>query len=215
MKLVFLGPPGAGKGTQAKLIAGERGWAHISTGDMLRAAVKAGTPLGLKAKAIMAAGELIPDDLMCAVVADRLGEADCRPGFILDGFPRTRVQADQLDETLAGLGMGLDRCVYFHIDTEVLVSRMTGRLTCRGCGANFHRDAIPPRKAGICDHCGGELYQRADDQEETVRNRLEVYERSTAELIDFYAGQDRLTRIDADGSVEEVAARLAAGLGDS
>ncbi|MCB9831896.1 MAG: adenylate kinase [Planctomycetes bacterium] len=215
MKLVFLGPPGAGKGTQAKLIAKQRSWAHISTGDMLRAAVKAGTPLGLQAKTIMDRGELIPDDLMCAVVADRLGAADCGQGFILDGFPRTRVQADRLDETLAKLKMTLDRCVYFHIDTEVLVARMTGRLTCRSCGANFHVTAIPPKVAGICDACGGELFQRDDDREETVRNRLQVYQRSTAELIDFYAGKGNLLRVDADGQVEEVAARLAAGLGDS
>lgn len=216
MNLVFLGPPGAGKGTQAKVIAESRGWAHISTGDMLRAAVKEGTPLGAEAKGYMDRGELIPDELMCGVVADRLRQPDCEKGWVLDGFPRTRVQADRLDETLEGLEIALDNCVYFHIDMEILVDRLTGRRTCRDCGAIYHVRSMPTKVEGICDNCGGDqLYQRDDDKEETVRNRLEVYETSTSELIDFYEGQSRLTRVDAVGAVEEVAARLAASLGDS
>ncbi len=215
MNLVFLGPPGAGKGTQAKMIAAQEGWAHISTGDMLRAAVKAGSELGNQAQEFMAKGELIPDSLMCAVVGDRLREPDCSKGWILDGFPRTQVQADRLDETLASLDLKLDHCVYFHIGREILVSRLTGRLTCKGCGANFHSQALPPEQDGVCDHCDGELYVRVDDQEETVRNRLKVYDESTAELIDFYDQRGRLLRIEADGTVEEVGARLAAQLRDS
>ncbi len=215
MNLVFLGPPGAGKGTQAKVIAEKNGWAHISTGDMLRAAVKAGTELGAQAQGFMEKGELIPDSLMCAVVADRLKEADCQQGWILDGFPRTRVQADRLDETLASASLKMDHCVYFHIDQEILVARLTGRLTCKGCGANFHVAALPPKEEGLCDHCGGELYTRVDDEEATVRNRLKVYEESTAELIGFYQDGGRLLRVEAEGSVEEVGARLAAQLGDS
>lgn len=215
MNLVFLGPPGAGKGTQAKVIADEKNWAHISTGDMLRAAVKAGTDLGKQAKEFMVKGELIPDSLMCAVVSERLNDADCSKGWILDGFPRTQVQADRLDETLAGRNVKLDQCVYFHIDQEILVERLTGRLTCRGCGANFHVRALPPQVEGVCDHCEGELYVRVDDQEETVRNRLKVYDESTAELIEFYDKKGRLLRVDAVGTVEEVGARLAAQLSDS
>ncbi|MFT7620260.1 MAG: adenylate kinase [Planctomycetota bacterium] len=215
MNLVFLGPPGAGKGTQAKVIAAEKNWAHISTGDMLRAAVKAGTDLGKQAKEFMHKGELIPDSLMCAVVAERLNEPDCSKGWILDGFPRTQVQADRLDETLAERDVKLDWCVYFHIDQEVLVGRLTGRLTCKGCGANFHVKALPPKADGVCDHCGGELYVRVDDQEETVRNRLKVYDESTAELTEFYENKERLLRVDAVGTVEEVGARLAADLPDS
>ncbi len=215
MNLVFLGPPGAGKGTQAKVIAEKNGWAHISTGDMLRAAVKAGSELGAQAQGFMEKGELIPDSLMCAVVADRLKETDCQQGWILDGFPRTRVQADRLDETLASASLKMDHCVYFHIDQEILVARLTGRLTCKGCGANFHVAALPPKEGGVCDHCGGELYTRVDDEEATVRNRLKVYEESTAELIGFYQDGGRLLRVEAEGSVEEVGARLAAQLGDS
>ncbi len=215
MRLVFLGPPGAGKGTQAKVVAGARGWAHISTGDMLRAAVKGGTDLGKQAQSFMEKGELIPDELMCAVVADRLKDDDCSRGWILDGFPRTRVQADRLNETLDAMGAALDKVVYFHIDQEVLVARLTGRLTCRGCGANFHVQALPPRVDGVCDHCGGELYVRADDEEETVRHRLEVYDQSTAELISFYQESGQLLRVEAEGTVEDVGARLAAELGDS
>ena len=215
MKLVFLGPPGAGKGTQAKMIAERRGWAHVSTGDMLRAAVAEGTELGAKAKGYMDAGELIPDELMCDVVAARLQQDDCSDGWILDGFPRTGVQATALSDTLAKHGWSMDSCVYFHIDRDVLVSRLTGRLTCSGCGAIYHRDYSPPSVEGVCDKCGADVIQRDDDTVTAVENRLDVYERSTAELIEHYRGQGQLMQVEADGTVEEVHARLEEGLGHS
>ena len=215
MKLVFLGPPGAGKGTQAKVAAERHQWAHISTGDMLRAAVAEGTELGVKAKGFMDAGSLVPDELMCDMVAERLKKDDCAHGWILDGFPRTTVQASALADTLAKEGWSLDRCVYFHIERERLVSRLTGRLTCSSCGAIFHREFSPTSVEGVCDKCGGEVIQRADDTVEAVENRLDVYEKSTAELIDHYRGLEQLLQVEADGSVEEVTARLEEGLGHS
>lgn len=215
MKLVFLGPPGAGKGTQAKISAERHHWAHVSTGDMLRAAVAEGTELGRKAKGYMDEGGLVPDELLCDMVAERLKKDDCAQGWILDGFPRTSVQANALGETLAKEGWKLDHCVYFHIDRGVLVKRLTGRLTCGDCGAIFHREFSPPKVEGRCDNCPGELIQRDDDTVEAVENRLDVYDRSTAELIEHYRGLGQLLQVAAEGTVEEVSARLEDGLGHS
>ena len=208
MKLVFLGPPGAGKGTQAKRLREKHGWPHISTGDILRAAVKDGSELGVKAKAYMDRGELIPDDLMCDVVIQRLKDPDCQDGWILDGFPRTRVQAHALDRTLATHGWRLDGCVYFHLEQRVLLDRLTNRLTCRDCGAIFHIRTLPPRVAGRCDRCNGELFTRDDDKESAVRQRLKVYARMTSDLVDYFRGEGRLLQIEAEGSIDQVSARL-------
>lgn len=213
MRLVFLGPPGAGKGTQAQELSQQRGWPHISTGDLLRAARASNSELGRKAQSYMDAGQLVPDSLICEVVAERLKQKDCATGWILDGFPRTRGQADALEATLRGLGQGLDRCVYFHIDFEELTERLVGRLTCKSCGALFHRTFKPAKVAGKCDVCGGELFQRPDDQEETVRKRLSVYAEQTKELVPYYSSKRLLAQIEAQGTPDEVRTRLVSALG--
>lgn len=212
MRLVFLGPPGAGKGTQAQMLAAQKGWPHISTGDLLRAARASGTELGLKAKAYMDKGELVPDALICDVVAERLKAPDCAKGWILDGFPRTRGQADALAATLARLGQKLDRVVYFEIAMNVLIDRLVGRLTCKNCGAPFHRTSKMPKVAGKCDVCGGELVQRPDDREDVVTNRLKTYDDLTKELIAHYRADGSLVTIDALGALEVVTGRLVAAL---
>lgn len=213
MNLVFLGPPGAGKGTQAQQLAAKRGWPHVSTGDLLRAAVAGGTELGKKAKSFMDAGQLVPDSVMCGVVAERLTQPDCRDGWILDGFPRTQVQADALDATLAGLGKKLDKCIHFKMDLNDVLERLAGRLTCRSCSAPFHRTSKPPKQAGVCDLCGGELYQRSDDNEEKIKKRLDVYRKETTELVPHYEKKGLLVTIEADGSLTEVTARLERAVG--
>ena len=216
MNLVFLGPPGAGKGTQAKKLAQAHSWAHISTGDMLRAAVAEGSDLGLKAKSFMEDGKLIPDDLMCAVVAARLKESDCANGWILDGFPRTQPQAEALSATLAEEGQSLDHCVLFRIGREVLVERLSGRLTCKDCGAIFHKTFNPPQlDLATCDNCGGELHQRSDDTEQAVNERLDVYADQTLPLKKHFEEAGKLLQVDADGTVDEVTQRLEDGLGPS
>ncbi len=213
LRLIFLGPPGVGKGTQAVRLAAERGIPHISTGDILRREVAAGTELGSCAKEYMDRGELVPDDLVVAMVARRLAEPDCRRGYLLDGFPRTMPQAVALDKKLAETKDGaIDRVFYFSAPDEVLVRRLSGRRSCPACGANYHVENLPPKKSGFCDRCGGPLVQRKDDQPETIQNRLAVYRAQTKELIDHYSAAGTLVEIDSTGTVEEIAAALARSL---
>ncbi len=196
MKLILLGPPGAGKGTQAKMLTEKFSIPQISTGDILRAAVKEGTPMGRKAKAFMDAGGLVPDAVVVGIVRERLQEDDCRSGFILDGFPRTVAQADALQASLQEMDKELDRVVSLAVDAEALVERLTGRRTCRQCGRGYHVKFDPPQQAGICDACGGALFQRDDDQEETIRKRLQVYADQTAPLISYYRQAGVLMELD-------------------
>lgn len=197
MKLIFLGPPGAGKGTQAAVISKKYGIAHISTGDILRDNVARETELGLKAKKYMESGQLVPDDVIVDMVERRLKEEDCRAGFILDGFPRTVVQAEALDKLLEKLHITLDGIVYFDVPDEVVIKRLSGRRICKSCGAIYNIHSQPPKKEGVCDLCGGELYQRSDDEESVVRNRLKVYKEQTAPLISYYEKSDKFLRVDA------------------
>ena len=208
MRLLFLGPPGAGKGTQAKALAQEWGVPQIATGEMLREAVAAGTPLGREAKRVMDSGGLVPDDVMTGLIAERLRQPDAARGFILDGFPRTIAQAEALDRLLKDLGHSLDAVLYFQVSEPELLRRLTGRRLCRRCQTAYHLVSAPPRRPGVCDRCGGELYQRLDDSEETVRRRLEVYSRQTAPLLDYYGGRGLLSTIDGEGSVEAIAAAI-------
>ena len=207
MNIVLLGAPGAGKGTQAAKLVEEFATPHISTGDMLRAAVKAGTPLGKKAKSYMDAGELVPDDVIIGLVTERLQDADTEKGFILDGFPRTSAQAVALDAELSKLGRPLDAALLVDVDPEVIVGRLCSRRMCRECG---HIGTVAD---ATCPKCGGEMYQRDDDNEATVRNRLDVYEKSTAPLIDYYRGCDLLVSIDGDRDPNVVYADVKKALG--
>ncbi|MEW6355767.1 MAG: adenylate kinase [Planctomycetota bacterium] len=200
MKAVFLGPPGAGKGTQAKLLAKELAVPHISTGDMLRDAVAKKTNTGLKAKKYMDAGQLVPDAVIIAVVMERLQEADCRGGFLLDGFPRSMEQAKALDAD----SHSPDVVVYFDVDEETVVERLSNRRTCRSCGAIYHLKYMPSKKEGKCDKCGGELFQRSDDQPKAIRERLRIYRHETADLIGHYRQVGLLNEVRADGEVEEI-----------
>lgn len=204
MKLILLGPPGAGKGTQSVVLAKRYSLPHISTGDILRESVKAGQELGLKAKAYMDKGELVPDEVVTGIVVERLKKPDTAQGFILDGFPRTIGQAEDLGKSLKVMGSGIDMVLYFATSTDVAIERLTGRRVCKACGANYHIKNIPPRKEGICDKCGGQLYHRADDSEETVRNRLKVYEAQTRPLIDYYSGLGTLKKVSGDMGVDEL-----------
>lgn len=204
MKLVLLGPPGAGKGTQSVILAKQYSVPHISTGDILREAVKNGTDLGAKAKSYMDKGELVPDDVVIGIVAERLKTADCKSGFLLDGFPRTLKQAEGLDAALKRIGSEIDLVLYFETSEQVAITRLTGRRVCKKCGFNYHIKNIPPKKAGICDKCGGELFQRPDDTEKTVRNRLVVYEQQTKPLIDYYTKQGVLKKVSGDLDVQEL-----------
>jgi len=196
MKLILLGPPGAGKGTQAKMLTEHFGIPQISTGDILRGAVRDGTPMGLRAKDCMESGLLVPDGVVVGIVRERLQQADCHSGFILDGFPRTVPQADALRETLAGLAKELDAVISLTVDVEALIGRLTGRRICRQCGRGFHVIFDPSRQVAVCDACGGELYQREDDREETIRKRLSVYSEQTAPLEAYYAGAGLLVSVD-------------------
>lgn len=196
MKLILLGPPGAGKGTQAKMLTERFAIPQIATGDILRGAVQAGTPLGVKAKGYMDAGALVPDEVVIGIVRERLQQEDCTAGFILDGFPRTVAQADALQVNLQDLGRQLDRVVSLTVDADALVERLTGRRTCRSCGRGYHVTFDPPRNPQSCDVCGGELYQRDDDREETIRKRLTVYEQQTSPLIEYYRAAGLLTELD-------------------
>lgn len=204
MKIILLGPPGAGKGTQSVVLAREYGIPHISTGDMLRESIKAALPLGLKAKAYMDKGELVPDEVVIGLVADRIKKPDAARGFILDGFPRTVKQAVGLDEALAQLSYSLDMVIYFDTSAEVAIERLSGRRVCKTCGFNYHLKNIPPKKAGICDKCGGTLFQRPDDKEDTVKNRLKVYEDQTKPLVDYYMKKGILKKVSGDLGVDHL-----------
>jgi len=203
--VVFLGPPGSGKGTQAKRLSKEMGLLHISTGDLLREAVKNGTPLGKKAKEYMDKGELVPDEVVISLIEEVMPKDG---GFILDGFPRTVPQAIALEEMLKKYGRDVDKVVLFEISEEVVVDRLSGRLTCSVCGAVYHIRYNPSKQEGICDLCGGKLIQREDDKEEVVRRRFKVYREQTAPLIEFYEKRHKLIRLDATKDVEEVHSRL-------
>lgn len=212
MNIVLLGAPGAGKGTQAEKIIAAFELAHVSTGDILRAAVKAGTPLGIEAKRYMDAGDLVPDSVVIGLVKDRIAEPDAANGFILDGFPRTAGQALALDAALADMGKTLDAVINIDVDRDVIVGRLTSRYTCRECGKIYNLLASRPATEGVCDACGGELYQRDDDNEQTVRARLATFDASTAPLIDYYGGKGLLKTIDGDRPVDAVFADVRAVL---
>jgi len=207
MRLVLVGPPGAGKGTQAEFIAAHLSVPKISTGDIFRANLADGTPLGLEAKRYMESGQLVPDEVTINMVRARLAEPDAADGFLLDGFPRTLPQATALDKLLADLGVGLDIVLELIVDNDEVIRRLSGRRTCRSCGKIWHEAFDPPTHEGVCDRCGGELYQRDDDKADTVTERLRVYARDTAPLIDFYGAQGKLVGIDATGPVEDVTER--------
>ena len=204
MYILFMGPPDAGKGTQAANLVKEFDIPHISTGDMFRAAVKEGTELGKQAKACMDAGKLVPDEITIGIVRERLAKADCAKGFILDGFPRTVEQADALTKILEELSLNLTRVVDITVPNSALVERAVGRRICKACGATYHVKFNPTKSEGICDVCGGELYQRADDTEETMTNRLSVYEASTKPLIDYYEKAGIYSRIDGSQEIGKV-----------
>jgi adenylate kinase len=214
MRLVFLGPPGAGKGTQARALAAALGVPQIATGDMLREAVALGAPLGLEARRYMDQGVLVPDEVVIGLIGERLRKPDAVRGFILDGFPRTMAQAEGLDRLLDELGQALDRVLYFAVSEAELLRRLTGRRVCGRCGATFHVVSAPPRIAGRCDRCGSGLVQRDDDREETVRQRLQVYRRQTAPLLEHYRARRLLAEVPGEGEIGAVrsAARQAAGL---
>ena len=204
MDLIFLGPPGAGKGTQAKMLVERYGIPQVSTGDILRAAVAEGTELGKKAKEYMEAGKLVPDEVVIGIIEERLKQSDCEKGFILDGFPRTVPQAEALDKVLEKMGRKIDHVLTLDVPEEELIRRLTGRRTCKKCGAMYHIIFNPPKVEGVCDKCGGELYQRPDDNEETVRSRLSVYEQQTRPLIDFYEKKGLVRKIDGRGEIKEI-----------
>lgn len=209
MKLILLGPPGAGKGTQAQRLVGRRGLVQLSTGDMLRAAVKAGTPLGRKVQPVMARGELVSDDLVVGIVAERIGQPDCVKGFILDGFPRTTAQAEALDRMLAERRARLDKVVEMKVDDGALVERISGRFTCAKCGAGYHDKFKRPKVEGRCDVCGGsEFNRRADDNAETVKTRLKAYHRDTAPLLEYYRRHGVLAQVDGMAGIDEVARQI-------
>ncbi len=208
MKLILLGPPGAGKGTQAKMLTDRFTIPQISTGDILRAAVKESTPMGIKAKTFMDGGALVPDEVVVGIVKERLQKDDCQRGFILDGFPRTVAQADALKSTLGGLGKELDAVVSLEVDTEALVERLTGRRTCKDCGRGYHVKFDPPRAGGICDACGGKLFQRDDDNEATIRKRLDVYGQQTMPLIAYYRNDGVLAEVDGMQPMDVVQQRI-------
>jgi len=212
-RVAFLGPPGAGKGTQARELAQEWRVPHLATGDMLREAVAAGTPLGREAKGYMDQGALVPDDVIIRMMGERLGKADAGRGFILDGFPRTIAQAEALAKLLKDLGQTLDTVIYFDVSEPELLRRLTGRRVCRACGHSYHMTSNPPKRAGVCDQCGGELYQRDDDAETTVRKRLDVYQRQTAPLLDYYRQRSLLATVSGEGPLATIrdAIRAASG----
>lgn len=212
MRIVLVGPPGAGKGTQAQFIAGHLSIPKISTGDIFRANVSQGTELGRKANSYMVTGDLVPDEITLAMVRDRLAQPDAANGFLLDGFPRNVLQAQALDEMLSAGENQLDVVLELVVDNAEVVRRISGRRTCRQCGQGWHLEFDPPVRAGVCDACGGELFQRDDDRSETVRHRLEVYAKDTAPLVDFYAERGVLVGIDAVGAVDEVTERAITAL---
>ena len=214
LRTILLGPPGAGKGTQAVNIVDKYGIPHISTGDIFRANIKNGTELGKRAQEYMNRGELVPDDLVIEIATTRLLEDDCKNGFLLDGFPRTVYQAEKLDEFLAAHGSKIDKVLDIAVEKEELITRLTGRRVCKACGASFHVVNIPPKTEGICDRCGGELIQRADDTIETVANRIDVYEKQTMPLVDYYEKAGNIAHIDGATGLDNVFADIVKALGE-
>jgi adenylate kinase len=210
MHIVLLGPPGAGKGTQAKMLAKQLNLPHISTGDILRYNVSQGTELGKQAKDFMNKGALVPDELVTRMLDQRFNQPDIRVGFILDGYPRTINQARVLDELLQRRDMSIDLVAYLDTSESVIIQRLSGRLACSSCGANFHIKNMPPKKEMVCDHCQGRLYQREDDKEETIRKRLEVYKKEFSPLFDYYEAKKKLFRIPADGDSKIVLDKIIA-----
>ena len=209
MNLILLGPPGAGKGTQAEAITEKRGLVQLSTGEMLRRAVKAGTPIGREASAIMEAGGLVPDQIVIQIIAERIAAPDCAKGFILDGFPRTLKQAAALDVLLASLGKQIDAVVEIKVDDKVLIDRISGRYMCANCGASYHDTNCKPKVEGVCDRCGSKAFvRRADDNAETVKNRLMAYYRETAPLIGYYFAKGKLRTVDGMGAISEVSRQV-------
>lgn len=213
MRLILLGPPGAGKGTQAVSIVDKYKVPHISTGDIFRYNIKEGTDLGKKAKDYMDKGLLVPDELVLEIVEDRLKMDDCKGGFLLDGFPRTVMQAVALDEVLKNMDVSLDKVINIEADKDILVERAVGRRICKECGATFHIKNNPSKRGDICDKCGGDLYQRADDNEKTVATRIEVYLKDTTPLIDYYGRQNKLVTVDGIKAIDKVFEDIVASLG--
>ncbi|CAM3087150.1 adenylate kinase [Paenibacillus sediminis] len=208
MNILFMGPPGAGKGTQAEVIVKEFGIPHISTGDAFRLAIKQGTPIGLKAKEYMDQGLLVPDDVTIGIVEERLKQPDCEKGFLLDGFPRTLSQAEALDNILSSMNRKLDHVINLKVDRNRLLARLTGRRICKNCGSTYHVIFNPPKEDGVCDKCGGELYQRSDDNEESVGTRLDEYLNKTAPLLTFYEGKGLLRQIDGEMEIGAVSQEI-------
>ena len=213
MKIIMLGAPGAGKGTQAKMIADKYGVPHVSTGDIFRANIKNGTELGKEAKKYMDQGLLVPDELTVKILLDRVAQADCKNGYVLDGFPRTIPQAEVLDRALNELGDKIDYAIDVDVPDENIINRMSGRRACLACGATYHIVHVPPKKEGICDRCGKELVLRDDDKPETVKNRLEVYHKQTQPLIEFYTNQGILKTVDGTQDMNDVFAAIVSILG--
>jgi adenylate kinase len=215
VRLVFLGAPGAGKGTQARELAREWGVPQVATGDMLREAVAAGTPLGREARRYMDQGALVPDDVIVGLIAERLAKPDAKGGFILDGFPRTIPQAEALGRLLKDLGVALDRVILFDVSEAELLRRLTGRRSCPKCQATYHVVSAPPRRDNVCDRCGSALVQREDDREETVRKRLGVYAAQTAPLLDYYRDRGLLTTVRGEGSIDDIRTAIRAAAGNA
>lgn len=213
LRTILLGPPGAGKGTQAVKIVEKYSIPHISTGDIFRENIKNETELGNRAKAYMDRGELVPDELVVEIATDRLTKDDCKNGFLLDGFPRTIFQAEKLDEFLTKRGEKIDKVINIDVEKDALVKRITGRRVCKSCGASYHVVNIPPKKDGVCDLCSGELIQRADDTEETVLNRIDVYNKQTKPLVDYYDKAGVIINIDGNKDLDDVLADIVKGLG--
>jgi adenylate kinase len=215
MRFILLGPPGAGKGTQAQRLVAKHGIPQLSTGDMLRAAVAAGTEVGKRAKAVMDAGKLVSDEIVNAIVSERLDEPDCRNGFILDGYPRTLVQADATTKMLAEKNMPLDCVIEFRVDDDVLVERISGRYTCGNCGTGYHDTFLKPQVEGVCDKCGGrEFNRRPDDNPETVRTRLQAYYKETSPLLGYYYAKGLLKQVDGMAEIDDVTEQIEAILAD-
>ena len=213
MRIILLGPPGAGKGTQAAGIVEKYNIPHISTGDIFRKNIKEGTELGKKAKGFIDQGLLVPDELTVGLVTDRISQPDCKSGFMLDGFPRNVAQAQHLDKYLKEVGISLDKVVNIEVDKDILVGRAVGRRICKSCGATYHVEFNPPKVDGVCDVCGGELYQRADDNEETVSKRIQVYLDETKPLVNYYSQEGIIANINGQQSIDKVFADIVNALG--